>query len=531
MKWMFFMFFMAITKITFSQNSVNYLVDNNSIPNPERGFYHHTETHSNNYSSLNVNTLSNYRVNENITLILRVFYLEDFKDSDISEAYLENVKQDLAVVRTAGLKCIVRFAYNNDQTDTDASKVQILSHLDQIASILSEYSDVIAFMQAGFIGSWGEWYYTTQTEFGLPGSTVNYTNRGEVVAKILDVLPSSRMVQLRTPTFKREIFNEYTALDFSDAHNGTDISRTGHHNDCFLASSTDFGTYANITTDKNYLSQECLYTVNGGETCATSEFSGCVNALSDLSNLRYSYLNTDYNRTVLDVWETDGCMGEVLEKLGYKLVLTNGEYSSMASAGDSVSIYIELENQGWASPYNPRGLEIILRSSINPSEKYVFELSNDPRLWLPNEQIIIDQKIKIPSEITLGEYDLFLNLPDTASALKDRAEYSIRMSNQNTWESSTGYNDLQAKITITKVTALEEKNETGFTFFPNPVQDVLTLSEESTDTKIYSVTGEQVLFHKKGQTQFDVSNLSKGFYLIEVNIINKEKKVIRFVKQ
>ena len=32
-------------------------------------------------------------------------------------------------------------------------------------------------------------------------------------------------------------------VDAISAHDGSHISRTGHHNDCFLASDTDYGTY------------------------------------------------------------------------------------------------------------------------------------------------------------------------------------------------------------------------------------------------------------------------------------------------
>ena len=42
----------------------------------------------------------------------------------------------------------------------------------------------------------------------------------------------------------------------------------GHHNDCFLASDTDFGTYVDVTTEYPYLEQDTTYVSMGGETCA-----------------------------------------------------------------------------------------------------------------------------------------------------------------------------------------------------------------------------------------------------------------------
>ena len=44
----------------------------------------------------------------------------------------------------------------------------------------------------------------------------------------------------------------------------------GHHNDCFLASSTDFGTYDDKSVEYPYLTEDTKYTVMGGETCAVS---------------------------------------------------------------------------------------------------------------------------------------------------------------------------------------------------------------------------------------------------------------------
>ena len=144
--------------------TVDYVGTSTLMPNPERGFYHHTETHSNDYTALDLATLQGYRRDEQITLILRLFYLEDFINSDISPTYLGNVQADFDTIRAAGLKAIVRFAYTNQLPPTppygDAPKAQILRHLEQLQPILQPNRDVIAVVQAGFVGVWGEWYYT-----------------------------------------------------------------------------------------------------------------------------------------------------------------------------------------------------------------------------------------------------------------------------------------------------------------------------------------------------------------------------------
>lgn len=57
------------------------------------------------------------------------------------------------------------------------------------------------------------------------------------------------------------IYNPYSlAVSNTNAFDGSDISRTGHHNDCFVASDTDLGTYTNIDDEKTYLESDTKYT-------------------------------------------------------------------------------------------------------------------------------------------------------------------------------------------------------------------------------------------------------------------------------
>jgi hypothetical protein len=56
----------------------------------------------------------------------------------------------------------------------------------------------------------------------------------------------------------------------------------------------------------------------------------------------------------------------------------------------------------------------------------------------------------LPTTITAGEYDLFLNLPDPEPTLNSNPAYSIRLANQDVWEEATGYNSLMTSINIKK---------------------------------------------------------------------------------
>ena len=122
--------------------NVTYTASTAVISNPERGFYRYTATHDGSYNALNQTTLTNYRLNENITTIFRYFYMESFLNSPISAAYLANVQNDFDKMRNAGIKCIIRFAYSSEEgvAQYDASKATILiSHPTNQTFIASQF--------------------------------------------------------------------------------------------------------------------------------------------------------------------------------------------------------------------------------------------------------------------------------------------------------------------------------------------------------------------------------------------------------
>lgn len=439
--------------------TVEYVRTSTLFPNPERGFYHHTETHSNQYTALDLPTLQGYRRDENITLILRVFYLEDFIKSDISPTYFDDMQADFDTIRAAGLKAVVRFAYTDQLPPTppygDAPKAQIFRHLDQLHPILQANRDVIAAVQAGFIGVWGEWYYTDHfvQDPSNPGEVTeaDWANRREVLNEILRALTVTRMVQARTPFSKQKIVSRTLPITPPEAYSSSHIARIGHHNDCFLASDTDFGTYRIevITEEKAYLAEETKYVPMGGETCAPNPpRSECLTAIEELSRFHWSYLNIDYHPEVISSWHPT-CLEDIKRWLGYRLALVQGSYTDKVQPGGTFTIDIELQNDGWAAPFNPRLVELLLRNTTS-GEIHRVRLSDDPRFWLPERGTIsLTHKICTSNDLPPGQYELLLNLPDPEPSLYSLPTYSLRLANEAVWEESTGYNRLLHTITVT----------------------------------------------------------------------------------
>ncbi len=424
------------------RSPVVYKSDNAIFFNPERGFYKHTSCNPGSAAgSLNEITLKSYK-NNNISLVLRLFYLKDFRDKPLSDAALKEFDADMQLIRESGLKCILRFAYSEGVDQPDAPLHIIEQHLDQLRPYLEKNSDVIAVMQAGLIGAWGEWYYSSN-------NLNNSAGRNAVLKKILEVLPQDRMVQVRTPAYKKDYLKRIAPLTASEAFSQNENARIGHHNDCFLASPTDYGTYENAQADKAYLNEECLYVPIGGETCPPSGINPAdgIRAQQEMRFLRWTYLNQDYYRGVNDIWIADGNMDDIIRNLGYRFELISGEYSTEVSKGGSMYAEIKLRNVGYAPLFNKRNVELVLRNPES-KEEYKVVLDTDPRFWHPDEQTNIKAEIGIPETMEAGEYKLYLNLPDMAGTLSSNPDYSIRFANKNTWDTETGYNDLHHIVEV-----------------------------------------------------------------------------------
>jgi hypothetical protein len=415
-----------------------FVEDSSIFPNPDRGMYIHKQFDNSGALPLTSGGLVAQRQALGYSLVLTIYYLGEFNDEPINEQMLNLIEQNMNTLRNSGLKAILRFAYSQSEQATifDAPEEITLGHISQLAPIIQRNSDVIAVFQAGFIGAWGEWYFSSY--YGN-GNTPNYTNRKHIIDALLGIIPNDRMISVRTPLHKTKILNIsfQDSLTRSEAYNGTEKARIGFHNDCFLADGNDMGTYVS-TQSRNYTASDSKYTCMGGETCAPSSYAECQKALNEMEKYHWSYLNKDYNQIVLNDWKQKGCFDEVQKRLGYRFVLKKVEYPKLYKFGDQYIVKINFNNSGFAAPYNSYILKILFRDSDG---KIVHEHISkvDSRFWFGGDLIQLNEKIELPS-LPAGNYDVLLSLTDANPKLTNRVEYSIRFANTNVWEKETGYN-------------------------------------------------------------------------------------------
>ncbi|KAK6179067.1 hypothetical protein SNE40_011511 [Patella caerulea] len=392
-------------------------------------------------------------------MVWRYFVLDKYVSSHISSTYLKDVDNDLQSLTDAGFTVTVRFCYTLKMKSQapygDANKYWVLEHIKQLKPILQKHEGVLTSVEAGFIGIWGEWYYTTH--FGDPNkrdhhkypkhgySDSIWNDRKEVLTAVLDAVPQSVQVQIRYPSIKRDMWDE-KPTSYSEILKHGHKARTGHHNDCFLSSDNDVGTYHNKAVDYPYLHADTEYCVIGGETCAVTknDRDKCPTALKEMAYFHWTFLNEGYNRDVYAIWKKDGCYEEVHRRLGYRLSLSQTILPDSVHPGGTLCYQFTIKNDGFAAPAKSMNVYIVLHSQ-HDGKYFAAELSHDTRTWQPGHHDI-QGSVHVTRAFQQGSYDTYLAIGD--KVLKDRSDFYVLLANKDVPDHAAGLNNLHHTVKV-----------------------------------------------------------------------------------
>ncbi len=425
------------TPVTAVLQTLSYSPLPGDVVNPERGFRY-------SFDDFAPSDFGVYR-NLGTSLVYSDIDLRDFRNSDISQEKLDQIQAAFDSIRQGGMKVILRVKYNDGpwpNPEPDASLNQILRHIEQLKPLFQKNADVIAWVHAGFIGAWGEWHTSTH------GLDKNPAAKQAILNALAEALPANRFIQLRYPFDLMSLFPQ--PLTAEQAFSGTLQARLGFHNDCFLSSNTDVGTYDRGGVNERprataYLSQVTQFTPAGGETCQVYQpLQTCEAAIREMETLHWTDLNISYHKQVIKNWQKAGCFEEIQKRLGYRLVLQEASFMSAAQIGTPLTLTFKLRNEGFAAPLNPR----LFFAVLDGPATFAIPLEGiDPRSWLPGEHVI-STSLALPADAPEGEYRLALWLPDPAESLKNDPRYAIRFANEGVWDEAKGWNVL-GTITLT----------------------------------------------------------------------------------
>ena len=393
-----------------------------------------------------------YVYNQGYRLAFTIVRLDAHRNGAIPASTLTAISSAMGRARQAGLKLIPRFVYNYPQSETeyrnaqDAPLPRVLEHIAQLKPVLQANSDVIAYFQAGFIGAWGEWHTSSN-------NLTTQANMTSVRDALLDALPASRYLQVRYPG---------ALMGWNPTVNSN--ARIGLHNDCFMSSATDVGTYSeNPSTrqaQRSYVSALSRVAPFGGETCNPADEQGaaprgsCADILREGAEFGLTFLNSDYYTTLFhDNWQAQGCFDEVKRKMGYRIELVSISHSGQMNRGGSSAISLTVRNTGWARPFNARPVQLVLKHKTSGAVEPIALNDIDISAWGPGQDMAVTSSITLPTSLPAGAYDVHIAMPDAANTLRGDPRYSVRPANASAAEKNQAWDaQLGAFRTGTSIT-------------------------------------------------------------------------------
>ncbi|XP_052805800.1 uncharacterized protein LOC128235104 [Mya arenaria] len=431
-----------------------------NVMNPGRGFYHQEGTNTSQFHKLTNNSWVYSKMDGNhINVVLRIYFLTTYIGKDMDAAFTNNVRADMEEAKRNGWSVILRFAYNEAIGARDNNLRQVLQHIHMLnnSHVFQDYEGIIAAIQAGFIGAWGEWHSST-SDFGeinscdVDLSSTEWSNRKNLLEALLNAVPKSIEICVRRPLFKYGIWGK-TSTTLQEDESMNDKSRIAYHNDAFLNGDSDEGTFR-CPNERENMENDSLYNVVIGETNSANQsikMYGCPIAKQRLAELHFSMLNGGYNENVTNRWKSDGCYPEIAAHLGYRLFLKQAVLPPQVKRGEELCYKIDIGNDGYAAPHKDFEAHLMLKNSID-GHRYSAVIPMDTRRMQPGATYSQKGSVTVPATLPNGDYQVLLVILHKAVERDNsyNMKYNVLLANGgNVQDTARRENNLKHTITIT----------------------------------------------------------------------------------
>ena len=394
---------------------------------------------------------------------------EEKIDYDLDDAFFDSWRKTFENARNNGCMIALRLRYDAEGADNPepATFEQTLNHVRQLrdSGLLEEYKDILAFVESGLVGKWGE-------QHGGKYTSVDY--KAQVLDTMLECVPSPVPVTVRTPdTFARWAGIERKDLADYQAEPGSDAARVGLYNDGYMGSDSDLGTYANRDIETKWLGSQTINSYFGGEFSGNLDWAQKYdtylpeNAITEMYNTHLSYINANIfqlyknytfskeNDISQPLYQTFGDSTDlektfnhsayygqtvfqfIRDHIGYRFVLRKSELSENVEQGGQLNIHFKVENTGFANPIPDVKAELLLERDGNFMRTGI---DIDPNQW--RSCTVADENIsaKLPDSLPVGKWNAYIKLTMGENSVYQTSQRSVQFANDGVWNAALGAN-------------------------------------------------------------------------------------------
>ena len=385
------------------------------------------------------------------------------EDIPLTDDALQCLDDMLSYIEGLGRSAVIRFSYDGyfDGEGVKEPPIDvILMHQEQLGPILSKHKNVIATLETGLLGKWGELHGTDMC---------NRENLLAIIDKWLEVTPESVCVSVRTPLqycWWKGIDRENIAEDVTVP--GEISYRVGMYDDGYFGSDSDLGTYANRSEEIKWLYNQARHTLFGGELMAIYAKEDGQSVSSQLEDEAFithtSYLNGSYSPIAFDNLMAEiynsrdkyyhGQTGHVYIRnhLGYRFVLRNVKMTGEVPLDDKILIQAAIDNVGFANMVKPKKLYLVLEGeeynytipvTEHKAKSGEYIINGDPLKWDSDTRNYVRIFMSLPNGMMPGDYKAYLKIAYTKADIDEGyGDYPVRFANddENIWNEELSAN-------------------------------------------------------------------------------------------
>lgn len=369
----------------------------------------------------------------------------------LPDEMLAGIDQRLGQFAGTGKRLLVRFVYNLGPIGRSARDVPaalITTHIEQLAPLLHKQQDLVFALEAGFIGTWGEWHSSTA------GNTAPAA-RHQVFQHLLRHFRGRFPILMRYPGQLIEAMGS-TRTD-------PDL---GLHDDFYASDTTDGGTWASYN-NPSVTSRDLLQQF-AADVAVRAMFVG---EFGQLDPARQSCDALDrYSRRfhpqsfALGVWPVEvgkalvasGCAQQFFHRIGTRIELQAARLAIGPTPADqpgTVHAELTLQNTGYGRVIRARPAFLVLTQARKEVARLPISLAQLDLRWLgaDAEPQTFAFRLRLPvGLVALGQrrpIDAHLLIPDPAPTLTTQAAYALPLNSldddgKDLFDPRTGWNRL-----------------------------------------------------------------------------------------